>query len=494
MNRVSRGLERFCSILIRGVFPLLVLLCVLVFPAYKGVWAGYLPVVLGLGLGVAALAGRDRWREYVGGWSRGRDMLWLYLLPALVQVMLVVLFRPEARFDGLFVYQQADVFVRTGAMDPMTYYPPAQTWWYAGWFAVFGVSTLVAQLSHIPLSLGVTWATRGLAGAVSENASAARLAALAVAWYPSFLGYVLTTPYYHYLYTFLTVGMVWGLMAGFRVQVSGFRRSEGRLFLLAGVAAGLGALTKAVQLIAPLQVVTWLGVWLAIHGGGERDARVPWGRVSGLLAVFLVGMGMVLAPWMVRNYQVFDAVVPVCTSGGLVLYSANHPGSNGLYSGLPDDVALETPEEMLAHSKASSARAKTFMREQPGAFLGLAWRKFLHTWGGEATFAELINYRGRHPARMEDGFSLAFYLGWTTLVGAWGLGSFLAWRRRCPLGAFELLAGVILLSNAAVYMVFEGGDRHHLPLVPLLVVIGMERWAGRSCRPEGGSGRQPSPI
>ena len=38
-----------------------------------------------------------------------------------------------------------------------------------------------------------------------------------------------------------------------------------------------------------------------------------------------------------------------------------------------------------------------------------------------------------------------------------------AFRALAALG----LAAVLVLSNAAVYLVFEGGDRHHLPLVPL---------------------------
>ena len=40
---------------------------------------------------------------------------------------------------------------------------------------------------------------------------------------------------------------------------------------------------------------------------------------------------------------------------------------------------------------------------------------------------------------------------------------------------FPLLVAVLVLSNAAVYLVFEGGDRHHLPLVPLIMAILLHR-------------------
>ncbi len=464
LSRIAFGFIRF--------FPGLVVISLLMIPAVKGLWLGYVPILVGAAVAWGLAVCWPGILPVVSSIPGGRWAWWLYGFPVLGQAMLIFVFAPVPSFDGFFVYSHAVTLVETGMMDPMTYYPPAQTWWYALWFQVFGGSVLVAQLAQIPLSAGVTWCTVRLARAVVGEPHA-RLAGLAVAWYPTFLIYVLTTPYYHYLYTLLTVLMVWLLI---RYE----RDDQWRWIILAGAAAGLGALTKAVQLIAPLQVLVWWVVLVLASGG--RSIR--WRHYGRGAAGFVVGMLVVIGPWAYRNYQVFDALVPVCTSGGLVLYSANNPASNGLYSSIPDEVSLDSPAAMLAHSRWCSEQARAFMVEEPAHFARLALNKFLHTWGVEATFAELINRRGVHDPWIKPGFSFLSMGGWSVLVFWWVGGAFRAWRHGLKPGAYEALAGVLIWSNAVVYLVFEGGDRHHLPLVPLLVVmlLDLQRRAD-GCRP-----------
>ncbi|HMP73913.1 MAG TPA: glycosyltransferase family 39 protein [Kiritimatiellia bacterium] len=448
------------------MFPFLVLLCVLVIPAFKGRYEGYVPVMIG---GVAALVWL-RWREPLIEGLGGKSFRWLIVvmlgIPALLQIALVFGVQPHPRFDGWFVYRHAEVLVETGRMDPFTYYPPAQTWWYGLWFTLFGSSFVVAQLSQIPLSLGVIWLTYRI-GRDLGGEGVGRVAGLAVAWYPSFLLYVLTTPYYHYLYTLATLALVHVLFRG-----DGPDRARGWVWLVAGVWAGIGALTKAVQLIAPLQVLTFLVMWEMERSLRSQERAFGVVARSVLLRAGLVtaGLAVVLAPWVIRNYKVFDAFVPVCTSGGLVLLSANNPESNGLFSPTPDQVNLQTPAEMLTHSRWCSEQAKAFMREHPIAFLDLVWRKFLHTWGVEATFTELINVRGTFYPWLKDGLSVATLSGWSTLVVLWVVAAIHRIRRKEAGSAYEWLFGVLLLSNAVVYVIYEGGDRHHLPLVPLILI------------------------
>jgi hypothetical protein len=444
------------SVLAIRTFPLLVALCVMVFPAYKGMALGYVPLAVG------ALAAGWLLRAKCVPAVLGRPgIVALYVLPLVLQAVLLLTFRPEPWFDGLYVYRHAVELLNSGRMDPMTYYPPAMTWWYAGWFWRMGASVPLAQLSQLPLSAGVTWATLQLAREVAGAEGTSRRIALATAWYPTFLGYVLTTPYYHYLYTLLTVLMVWLLLRCWN------RAWTPAGMVLAGLCAGLGALTKAVQLVAPLQLGCWLLIMMCANRWNAATVR-RWMLGAGL---FVVGMMLVLLPWMMRNWRTFHDLVPVCTSGGLVLYSANHPDSNGLYSDGPDKVALATPADMLAHSRWCADQAKTFMRDEPGLFAHLVWRKFLHTWGSEATFTELINWRGQTTPAIKRGFSFLFLAGWAAVVFFWVVCAGRMIRGREPLTAFEVLVGVLILSNALIYVVFEGGDRHHLPLVPLILVL-----------------------
>jgi hypothetical protein len=439
------------------LFALLVLALVLFFPAYKGLWLGYVPVGFGFALSLVWM--RRAEGPFLSALSERVFVVLLVLVPALIQLGLLLVLRPLPQSDGLFVYQEAVMLMQTGHLSSLTYYPPAQAVWYAAWFHCFGPSPLVAQLSHLPLHAAVTLLTYGFSRRFAPEA--ARPVGVAVAFYPSFLAYVLTTPYYHYLYTACVVATAWGWLAMSKRAAWG-----------AGLVSGLGALTKATQLIAPGQAfVFWL---LAPRPEKSDSSSAVRGPSTGILlrtVLFGVAMALVLAPWVWRNGKVFDAFVPVCTSGGLVFLSANNLDSNGLYSSAPDQALVKTPREMLDHSRASSLQARQFIRENPARFLQLAARKILHTWGSEATFAELLNQRGQSLGRGEDVFSAAFLTGWSALVLLWAAGAWRALRERRSLTLLELACAVVVGSNLLVYAVFEGGDRHHLPLVPLLVVL-----------------------
>lgn len=438
---------------------LLVLCLVAVFPAYKGRYITYVPMAF---VAIAVIWAHSRLAQ---GWvplrnaSRATFVFFAWVLPALVQLISLLFMRPEPRYDGLFVFEQAVAFYQTGEMPPLTYYPPAQHWYYAAWFALFGPSVLVAQMSQIPLHALVTWLTLGIARRLAPVF--ARAAALVVAWYPSFLFYVLTTPYYHYLYTASVLATAWGWLAAFERPRNAF---------LAGLASGWGALAKAVQLIAPAQAVFF---WMLASIGSQQN-WLNAGLIKRVL-LFVAGMIVVIAPWTYRNWLVFRDWVPICTSGGLVLLSANSPDSNGLYSPLPDRVEISTPREMLAHSRACAAQAKAYIRENPKRFFQVAGIKLLHTWGGEATFAELINFRGHSLVRAGDTFRLLFFSGWVMLTFFWA-GSILRGSSRPSVDAMILS---VIASNMAVYMVFEGGDRHHLPFVPLLAITSFASWTSR---------------
>ncbi|MCB1071050.1 MAG: hypothetical protein KDL31_11905, partial [Kiritimatiellae bacterium] len=164
---------------VRG-FPFLVFASVMILPAYKGLWLGYGPILAGSGLALVLVARWSRLRSRLVAISSPAYWTLALVVPGVIQVGLLLLLRPEPWFDGLFVYRHAVTLLETGRYDPMTYYPPAQAWWYAGWFSVFGSSPLVAQLSQIPLSLLVTWLTVRVGRDVGSD-STARLAGLAVA-------------------------------------------------------------------------------------------------------------------------------------------------------------------------------------------------------------------------------------------------------------------------------------------------------------------------
>ncbi len=462
-----------CSILSRllvTVFRcagLATLALLIYFPVFKGMGLGLVPVALGLAGGAVAWRLADR----AGGIERIRESTFVTLLiflPVAIQVALIGGFRSQPTFDGLFVYREAVALVNTGRMSELTYYAPGQIWYYAVFFKLFGASYMVAQLAQVPLFGAMIWAGYRIARRVMPMAPA-RWAGIGIAVYPSSLLYVLVTPYYYYLYTLLILLMVWSWLAA--------AGDERRWAAAAGgAAAGVGALTKAVLLIAPVQA---LAFWILAAGRWMR------GRLWGHAILFVVAMAVVIAPWAWRNANVFGEPVLICTSGGLVLYSANNPESDGLYSYLPDDVKIESPQEMLAHSRWCSEQALAFMRENPASFLRLVWLNLLHTWGTETTYVELINADGHSLGRLDPALRFLVQTGWGMLVLLWAA---MAWRKLragAPATPVELIVSILVLSKWAVYSVYEGGARHHLPIVPILIIyLASELWSQRDTDPQ----------
>ena len=268
--------------------------------------------------------------------------------------------------------------------------------------------------------------------------------------------YILVTPYYSSLYVVFILLMV---LSWLRVQAD-------RPFWIpafgGGVAAGCGALAKAVLLIAPAQTLLFL--ILTDRSIVQRRLWVVWG-------IFTLAMMATIAPWILRNYQVFGRPVPVATSGPLVLYSANNPRSNGLYSSLPDETHVTTPAEMLSHGQWCREQAFRFIRSRPRDFASLVWRKLLHTWGTETTFVELINFKGQTLGKWDPALRAVVLTGWATLVLAWATTAVRAMYHRMPPAPLEIATGLLVLSKIIVYSLYEGGARHHLPAVPLLILL-----------------------
>ena len=426
-----------------------VLAMLLAFPLYKGRPSGWLPLSV-----AAAVAGLLLFRKTRLPSLPPRRFLALVLgIPALLQAALVLWLRPDPAFDGLFVLQEAERLARTGEMSALTYYAPGQIWYYALLFKIFGASPLVAQLGQIPLFLGMILALHAIARRALPPLPA-RAATLAMAYYPSMILYALVTPYYFYLYTLMIL-----LMAGRWLAVA--RGGGAGAGFAGGLAAGFGALTKAVLLVAPAQALAfWL---LSARSFFQRRVWAAW-------LAFILGLLIVIAPWAWRNRQVLGEPVLVCTSGPLVLWSANNPDSDGLYSALPDMTRIETPEEMLRHMRYCRDQAKAFILFHPGQFIRLAGRKLLHTWGTETSYVELINRGGAPLGPLDPAFRFIAQVGWGTLVWLWAFVAARALIRRRPATSVELATAILVLSKWVIYSFYEGGARHHLPVVPMLIL------------------------
>ncbi len=244
-------------------------------------------------------------------------------------------------------------------------------------------------------------------------------------------------------------------------------------WLLAGALVGFSAITKANALLMIPGAAIW--VWLSVSVRRNRFMAV---------AYLLLGTLIVISPVTIRNYLQFKDFVLITADGGKVFFHGNGPGATGMErADLSDQGFIEErqAEPDYAHAlfretarKLSKAplkpsecadfwfdRTLKYMREQPEAAIGLAWKKFCLFWNNyevhdlDTTYKDYLALK-RWPL-------LSF--GLLSVLGLLGMGSTLSRFRHAFLIYWMVL--VYLLSVT----VFLPASRYRLPAVPFLSIF-----------------------
>jgi len=91
-------------------------------------------------------------------------------------------------------------------------------------------------------------------------------------------------------------------------------------YLLAGLALGIVVQIRSTPIVFPVFLLLYLG--LIAHGARERL------RVVLSVAVLMLGMAAVMAPWTIRNYLLVHEFVPTATIQGLALQEGQYTCQN----------------------------------------------------------------------------------------------------------------------------------------------------------------------
>lgn len=244
-----------------------------------------------------------------------------------------------------------------------------------------------------------------------------------------------------------------------------------RWWAVLGLAAGALTLTRenAVVLIGVLAAWTWLSA--------------PTGRLgrTRALAVFSLGVALVLAPVAARNFAVSGGLYLTTSQFGPNFYIGNNAGADGSYQplrfgrGSPEFERVDATElaeratgHALTPAEVSSywtGRAMAFITGEPAAWLALLARKA----------ALLVNATEAIDTESQESYAewswpLRF-LGWLThfgvLVPLALLGVWATWPDRRRLWVLYAV-GVAFAASTIAFYVFA---RYRYPLVPLLVVF-----------------------
>jgi len=264
-----------------------------------------------------------------------------------------------------------------------------------------------------------------------------------------------------------------------------------RRCVFVGIAAGLTVLCKPVVLILVL-LLTGL-IWI----GTDR-----WSRKIVYVVVYGATCIMLVAPWSVRNYMLFDRFIPVSAGMGAGLWMGSDPASRGSWPMPPErehsiwesagitplpyaHAMYDVPTDQLLREKGL-----TRIAADPAVYLTLTLTRVWDFWIGNSFY--LTNgEQGLAEALRKDaaerGWAVAMYgllkrLLVVPSIILMAVGSAWVhrerWRDLLPLYLFP-----IGLTAGYVPFTVEAG-RYALPVLPCLMVLSvalvLHRWDIRS--------------
>ena len=419
-------------------------------------------LVLAVGIAAILAGGLVAGRRRIYGWldrtvrivERIDPRQWLYLVLGLGLILRICwagIYKASLQSDFAIYFDLARGLVERRAYGGdgayLAYWPPGLPLFLAPLIAVFGPQTWIPLLGNLLITALAIVLTARLADGL-RSVLVARMAPLLVAiWPANIMSAGLASK--EQLLIPLLIGVVLSFL---RCRERG---SSGYL-LLTGVLSGMAALTQPSFILIPVLLV--LGEILAT------------GRVRAPLrhSLFvMLGLALVVSPWVWRNYRLLGDLVMISTNGGDVLYRANNPRATGTYT-VRGEVELQGLDE-LERNRRGSELAREWIRRNPRQFLRLAFRKLIAYHGDDNMGAYETLRRGLGIGGTRLIISKILSTGYWMLI--WML-ILLGWLRN-PSAYHRLALSIPLLffiCQMAIDSVYESGSRHHVPFSGLLAM------------------------
>lgn len=433
------------------------LAALIAFPVYKGVWAGLVPVAIGLLLAAAPLGMGRRIFARVTSilYAPGK---WRWLLGVLLFGVIVrlpgVAFPPTPVSDHALYLSTGESVAAGGGFGDSITFPPGPSAVVA--FAIWLFGKDIHVLTAFQSSLGLMTVVILYLGLRKYSEEAARWGSLAAALWPSIVLWNGTFGY----------ETLDGLLFVAIFLLVSPARVDGRIpwgtLLFAGALVGAQALVHPTGPAIPfLAGLTW---WL--QGNTARRALAGF-------AIMFVAMAAVISPWAVRNYEKFHEFCPISANFGNVLLSANDPRSDGIYfSGIP---SLPTSKP-CERDRLRTRQALATMAADPARAALLVVKRIAFMWGTDTSgLGYVVGDVDGAPPRggklVKALLSFIVQVSWAWLGLAWCL---TVWRRGDqrltePVDWTLPLLWIALLWILHAFV--EPNSRHHLPIVPLLAAI-----------------------
>jgi 4-amino-4-deoxy-L-arabinose transferase-like glycosyltransferase len=326
--------------------------------------------------------------------------------------------------------------------------------WPVGFPALLGALSCVfgdVRVTGIVLQIAIAIATTVLVfllGARVLGEPVGRAGSLAVALYPTHVTYatlMLTEPLATLLLVAAITVLVWNTRPGARSA------------LTAGALLGLAVLTRPVfQAYAAVVLL-----WYAANGASVR--RAAW-----LGGLFVLGVLIVIGPWLARNHRVLGRGAEVSSTGGYNFLLGNSPGALGGYSGDPD-LQPQLSNDGRYDGSLGYRLGWRAIASDPVAAVRRVPQKLTYLWALE-TDGVLWNLKGLSsptPLAVTLALLAVANLGYVIVVAGVLL------SLTCPSGnrRFASLVMCTAAYLALLASIFVGDPRHHYPLMPLAALL-----------------------
>lgn len=328
--------------------------------------------------------------------------------------------------------------------SPLLFYPPLHP------YLIGAAATLGGGLGAVKVVQALLGALLvpavALLGRRTFGSDVGLAAAAATAVYPTLVWY---SAHFWSEPLFLVL-LWWGLERALAAD-----EGRGGAAVASGVLLSLAALTREI----PLYFVPILAAWML----GRRD-RASLVRALALVAATTA----VVAPWTLRNWVRFGALVPVSTMGGRALWEGNTLGDRGELYAEHDRIAREEGQ-VAAYRHAVGEGLRSIRERQPWWILD----KAVHELDGLFTPINMavvhVQKGGYGPPRLPAAWVVAAvtvppYLAAMTLFIV-GLAR-IRWTRG------RVLLVLFFAFYVLLHVVVHGHHRFRLALLPVVFTIG----------------------
>ena len=345
--------------------------------------------------------------------------------------------------------------------EPTAFWPPGYPLLLGGAYALFGDSIVVAQLLNALLGT----ATVGLVyliGLRLFGRTPGLIAAALVAFWPSLIFYTAVT-LSEVAFTFVA------LLAVLLLVIEAQSAREGRSLrwlLAAGVVLGFASLIRGQALLLPLVLVPF---WLA--SGIDRR-----GVAHGIVALGL-GMGLVVAPWTVRNAVQLHEPVLIATNAGVDFWIGHHDAATGDFGATGGNELVYRYPEMGSPQREARVNndgfreGLTYAVTHPKEELALPFKKlFWLYYNDEEGLAWNEGHGGQQflSTGARDGLRLLSNSYYFAILGVLLLGVPFWFSPREP--GRVLLASLVLYWTL-IHLAFFGDPRFHAPIMPVVALL-----------------------